>query len=142
MPLLIAVALSLGLIQSSSPAADTEELMRLERVWNQAHQKRDTKPLEALWAEDIEIAIPKTEVMGRAEALEFFRSGRMTFDRYESSGVRVRVYGDTAVVTGALQRARSLLGVTTTDEWRFTKVYVRQDDRWRVVSFHASEAAR
>src|SRR5919108_2500684 len=134
MSLLIASALALVLFQSASPA-DIEELMRLERVWNQAHEKGDAKPLEQLWADDIEIVVPKMPVMTKSEALQFFRSGRMTFDRYQTSDIKVRVYGQAAVVSGRLERARSLLGVTTTDEWWFIKVYVRQSDRWRVVAF-------
>jgi ketosteroid isomerase-like protein len=140
MALLIASALAVVLFQSSASPADTEELTRLERVWNQAHEKGNAKPLEQLWADDIEITVPKMAVMNREEALRFFRSGRMTFDRYETSDLEVRVYGDAAVVSGRLERSRSLLGVTTTDDWRFTKVYARQSGRWRVVAFHASDA--
>ena len=139
MSLLIAITLITALFQSSASPADTEELMRLERVWNQAHEKGDAKALEQLWSEDIEINVPKMAVMGRSQALGFVRSGRMKFDHYETSGVRVRVYGEAAVVSGDLQRSRSLLGVTTTDDWRFTKVYARQRGRWLVVTFHASD---
>jgi hypothetical protein len=142
MSLLIASAVAFVLWQSSASPADTEELMRLERVWNQAHEKGDVKPLEQLWADDIEIALPKMPVMTRSEALDFFRSGRMKFDHYETSDLNARVYGGAAIVTGRLVRTRSLLGVTTTDEWRFIKAYVRQSGRWRVVAFHASDAPR
>jgi ketosteroid isomerase-like protein len=142
MSLLLASAFALVLVQSSASPAETEELMRLERVWNQAHEKGDVKPLEQLWADDIEIVVPKTAVMTRSEALEVFRSGRMTFDHYDTSDLKVRVYGEAAVVTGRLTRGRSLLGVTTTEDWRFTKVYARQSGRWRVVAFHASDAPR
>jgi len=31
-------------------------------------------------------------------------------------------------------------GKQTADDWRFTKVYVRQNGAWRVVSFHASDS--
>jgi ketosteroid isomerase-like protein len=142
MSLLIATALAVSLLQSASPA-ETEELVRLERVWNQAHEKGDVKPIEGLWADDIEIAVPKMKVMTRSEALDVFRSGRMTVDRYETSDIKIRVYGDAAVVTGRLERARSLLGVTTADEWRFIKIYSRrQSDQWRVVAFYASDAPR
>jgi Domain of unknown function (DUF4440) len=141
MSLLIASACALVLFQSASPA-DIEEFTRLERVWNQAHEKGNAKPLEELWADDIEIVVPKMNVMTKSEALRFFRSGRMTFDRYQTSDIKVRVYGHAAVVSGRLERARSLLGVTTTDDWRFIKVYVRQSDRWRVVAFFASDIER
>ena len=141
-PLLIVIALTLGMQQASAPPDVVEELSRLERVWNEAHRKGDAKPLEEVWSDDIEIIIPKMDVLSRAEALEVFRSGRMTFDRYETSGLKIRVYGDAAIVSGDLMRTKSLLGVTTTDHWRFTKTYVRQSGRWRVVNFHASDAER
>jgi ketosteroid isomerase-like protein len=79
-------------------------------------------------------------VMTKPEALAFARSGRMKFLRYTTSDLRIRVYGDAAVVTGRLQRTRSMNGKEVSDDWQFTKVYVRQGQRWRVVSFHASDS--
>ena len=81
-------------------------------------------------------------VMTEAEVLGFARSGRMKFFRYATSDLRFRVYGDAAVVTGRLQRTRTLNGNEISDDWRFTKAYVREIAKWRVVSFHASEATK
>jgi len=65
----------------------------------------------------------------------------MKFVRYRTSDLRVRVYDNAAVVTGRLQRTRSMNGQEISDDWRFTKVYVRES-QWRVVAFHASESAK
>jgi ketosteroid isomerase-like protein len=119
-----------------------KELERLETVWNEAHERGDSNALEALWADDLEVAVPKMPVMNKAEVLGFARSGRMKFLRYTTSELRVRIYGDAAVVTGRLQRTRTLNGTEISDDWRFTKTYVREIGKWRVVSFHASEAAK
>ena len=81
-------------------------------------------------------------VMNKADVLNFVRSGRMKFLRYATSDIRIRIYGDTAVVSGRLQRTRQINGKELSDDWRFTKVYVRQAQQWRVVYFHASEAAQ
>src|SRR3954453_1719679 len=54
MSLLLASAFALVLVQSSASPADTEELMRLERVWNQPHGKGDVKRLGEFWAAEIE----------------------------------------------------------------------------------------
>ncbi|HYU80216.1 MAG TPA: nuclear transport factor 2 family protein [Vicinamibacterales bacterium] len=59
---------------------------------------------------------------------------------YRSSDIRVRVYGDAAVVTGRILRSRSVNGVDAEDDWRFTKTYVRQKGHWQVVAFYASPA--
>ena len=94
---------------------------RLETVWNEAHERGDSTALEAVWADDLEVAVPKMPVMSRAEVLSFARSGRLKFLRYTTSDVHVRVYGDAAVVTGRLQRTRTLNGNEISDDWRFTK---------------------
>ena len=88
----------------------------------------------------MEIDVPRMPAMTRADALKFAHSGRMKFLHYATSDLRIRIYGDTAVVTGRLQRTRTMNGQELSDDWRFTKVYIRQTQSWRVVSFHASEA--
>jgi len=121
--------------------ADTAELTRLERVWNDAHLSGNGAALEALWADDVEVAIPRMPVLYKAELVSFARSGRMKFIRYETSDLHIRTYGSSAVVTGRLQRKRAMGDREVDDDWRFTKVYVRNSGGWRLVAFHASEAA-
>ena len=126
----------------STRESDVSELEKLETVWNEAHEHGDSNALEALWADDLEVAVPKMPVMTKAEVLGFARSGRMKFLRYTTSDIRVRVYDNAAVVSGRLQRTRVVNGQEISDDWRFTKVYVRDSRRWRVAAFHASEAAQ
>ena len=126
----------------SAVGTDTQQLERLEQVWNTAHEQGDADALQQLWADDLEVDVPRMPVMTKADALNFARSGRMKFLRYVTSDIRIRVYGNAAVVSGRLQRVRSMNGKELSDDWRFTKVYIREAQRWRVVSFHASEAAQ
>ena len=126
----------------SSSERDKEELERLEKVWNEAHEHGDADVLQSLWADDLEVDVPKMPVMGKTEVVAFARSGRMKFLHYASSDINIRLYGDAAVVTGRLQRTRTMNGQELSDDWRFTKVYTRHAQTWRVVSFHASEAAK
>jgi len=134
------LAVVLMFAQNTPGNADREELQRLERVWNEAHIRGDSETLGRLWADDLEVAVPKMPVMQKGELIKFVDSGRMKFQRYETSDLNFRTYGQSAVVTGRLQRKREINGRTVEDDWRFTKVYQRTDDGWRVVSFHASEA--
>ena len=121
---------------------DRAELAELENVWNQAHLRGDAEALDRLWADDLEVAVPQMPVFKKAELMAFVRTGRMRFSRYETSDLHIRPYGSTAVVTGRLQRRRTLGDRELDDDWRFTKIYVRGGDGWRVVAFHASEAAK
>jgi ketosteroid isomerase-like protein len=140
--LLVLMAFSVPVTAQSKQDSDVRELEKLETIWNEAHVRGDADALEALWADDMEVAVPRMPVLTKADALRFARSGRMKFLRYRTSDIRVRVYGNAAVVTGRLQRTRSVQGQETSDDWRFTKVYVRYAALWRVVAFHASEAAQ
>ena len=141
----LATMIVLGTAQGltfSQEADQTVALRQLETVWNQAHVHGDADALDRLWGDDLEVAVPKMPVMTKAQALAFARSGKMAFQKYETSDLRIRVYGDAAVVTGRLQRTRTLNGQVKEDDWRFTKVYIRRDGRWQVVAFHASESPR
>ena len=125
-----------------SETGDRAELVRLEDVWNQAHLRGDAETLQGMWADDLEVAVPQMPVWNKAELVAFVRAGRMKFLRYETSDLHIRTYGATAIVTGRLQRKRTIGDREVEDDWRFTKVYVRDGNGWRVVVFHASEAAK
>ena len=129
-------------LQAKTPAqdADVAELTRLEIVWNDAHLRADPAALEHLWADELVAIVPRMAPLPKQDALAFVRSARMKFLRYESADFTVKIYGDSAVARGRLLRARELGGQTMQDNWRFTKVYVRQAGQWHVVAFHASEA--
>jgi ketosteroid isomerase-like protein len=141
---MLALLLISTLTTPAGPANDRDirELENLEKIWNEAHEQGNADALEALWADDIEVAVPRMPVLTKAEAERFARSGRMKFLRYQTSDLNVRVYGNAAVVTGRMQRTRSMGGQAISDDWRFTKVYIRQTQKWQVVAFHASEAAQ
>jgi len=137
------VVLALVQAPAGHAPADTDvtTLTRLEASWNTAHVRGDAAALEHLFADDLVVLVPGMRVMTKADAVGLFTSGRMKFDRYETSETTFRVYDATAIVTGRLKRTRVVAGATVDDDWRFTKVYLRRASRWQVVSFHASNTA-
>ena len=135
---LVAVALVQGPVGNAPADADVAMLTRLETDWNAGHVRGDAAALEHLFADDVVVMVPGMRVMTKADAVGMFTTGRMKFDRYETSETKFRVYDATAIVTGRLRRTRVIAGATVDDDWRFTKVYLRRAGRWQVVSFHAS----
>jgi ketosteroid isomerase-like protein len=138
---LVAVALAQAPVGNAPADADVATLTRLETDWNAAHVRGDAAALDHLFVDDVVVMVPGMRVMTKADAVGMFTSGRMKFDRYETSETKFRVYDATAIVTGRLRRTRVLTGATVDDDWRFTKVYLRRAGRWQVVSFHASNTA-
>ena len=138
---LVAVALLQVPVGNAPADADVATLTSLETDWNAAHVRGDAAALERMFGDDVVVLVPGMRVMTKADAVGMFTSGRMKFDRYETSETRFRVYDATAIVTGRLRRTRVVAGATVDDDWRFTKVYLRRAGRWQVVSFHASNTA-
>jgi creatinine amidohydrolase/Fe(II)-dependent formamide hydrolase-like protein/ketosteroid isomerase-like protein len=118
------------------------QLAAIEAAWNTAHLESDAGTLERLWADDIEIFVPRMRPMGKAEALAMFKDGGATFSRFETSDVHPRVTGDVAVVTGRLQRTRNFSGRVASEDWQFRKVYRRDASGWRAISYHAWESPK
>jgi len=61
-----------------------------------------------------------------------FKSGAVKFDSRELSDLNVRVYGNSAVVTGRVTQKSTENGKDTSGENHFTRVYVKEKDRWVV----------
>jgi len=144
--LLALLLVAFSVIQAASGVgakdSDEREIGRLEAEWNAAHVRGDVTALERTFAEDLVVIVPGMRVMMKADSLGMFTSGRMKFECYETSETKIRTYDDAAIVTDRLRRARLVTGASAEDDWRFTKVYLRRDGRWQVVSFRASNTNR
>ncbi len=125
---------------ASQDAFDLKELYRLEAVWNDAHVRGDADTLDTLWANDLIVTIAAMPVLKKGDALAMVRSNKMPFTKYETSELVVKRFADSALVTGRLQRERTMNGKVVTDDWRFTKVYGMSQGRWLVVAWHGSPA--
>ena len=128
-------------IGKSNDSAHIKELTRLERVWNEAYVSGDANTLDRLCADDLVVTMTDMVVLNKQSSTAILRSGKVKFERYETSDLGVHVYDNAAVVTGRLQRTRSVQGGEVNDEWRFTKVYIRRGGKWLVVAWHASTVA-
>ena len=144
--MIAALLLTIAFLAQQSPAAGqaeaavNAELLKLERVWNEAHLSGDAQALDNLWADDLVVTVPRMRVFTKADGLAIVKSGHMRFERYETSNVHVQAYRDSAIATGRLRRTRTVGEKSVEDDWQFTKVYVRREGQWKVAAFHASEA--
>ena len=143
--LLTLVLLVFGLVQAPGGDASQNDVHRtlehLEAEWNAAHMRGDAAALDRLLSDDVVIMVPGMRVITKTDTVAMFTSGRMKFDKYDTSETTFRIFDNTAIVTGRLKRTRAIGGATVDDDWRFTKVYFRRADRWQVISFHASNTS-
>jgi ketosteroid isomerase-like protein len=135
---LILLSLSQSLSQNSNRIASDDavrlELSRLEREKDKAHQQGDTPALARIYADDYMAVTANGGTMFKKEILEFF-PGRSVFESHRSEDISVRVFGETAVVTGLLKR-KFIKDAKPggEDSLRYTNIYVNRGGEWKIVA--------
>jgi ketosteroid isomerase-like protein len=67
-----------------------------------------------------------------------FASGSFKYQSRTISDLKVRVYGDTAVVTGRSIQKGAENGKDYSGDYWFTRVYVKQNDAWTTVALQTT----
>jgi ketosteroid isomerase-like protein len=113
-----------------------EELLTLEKAFAEAIVKNDLEDIGRLVTDDWIIIDPNGEIVDRARFFEVIKSGALTHEMMESEDFRVRVYGDSAVVTGVTRTTGKFMGQEFSTQERATDVFVKRDGRWQCVLTH------
>ena len=113
-----------------------EELLKLEKAFAEAIVKNDLEGIGRLVTDDWIIIDPNGEIVDRARFFEVIKSGALTHDTMESEDFRVRVYGDSAVITGLTRTKGKFMGQEFSTQERATDVFVKRDGRWQCVLTH------
>ena len=118
-----------------------EELLKLEKEFAETIMRNDLEGLGRIVADDWIIIDPNGEIIDRARFFEVIKSGSLTHDMMESEDLRVRVYGDSAVVTALTRTKGKFMGQEFSTQERATDAFVRRDGRWRCVLTHLTRVA-
>jgi ketosteroid isomerase-like protein len=110
-----------------------EELLKLENEFAEAIVKNDPEAIGRLVADDWIIIDPDGGIVDRTRFFEVIKSGALTHDMMESEDIRVRVYGDSAVVTAVTRTKGKFMGQEFSTQERATDVFVKRDGRWQCV---------
>jgi ketosteroid isomerase-like protein len=94
--------------------------------------KADVDALDNIVSDDWIIG-PDGKVINRPGFLDVVRSGALAHSSMESDETRVRVYGDTAIVTARVVTAGAYQGQAFTTQERSSDVFVRQQGHWKCV---------
>ena len=110
-----------------------QELLKLENEFARAVASNDADALDRLLADDWIIVEPDGGMIGKAQFLGVIRSGALSYESMESTDPKIRVYGNTAVVTGVTTSKGKFMGQDFISCERATDIFVKQADRWRCV---------
>ena len=113
-----------------------EELLKLEKAFANAIIRNDVEGIGLFVTDDWIIIDPNGEIVDRTRFFEVIESGALTHDLMESKDFRVRVYGDSAVVTAVTSTKGKFMGHEFSAQERATDVFTKRDRTWRCVLTH------
>jgi ketosteroid isomerase-like protein len=123
------IALQVCAAPVSGNSADTAQVLNLEQVWLQAAQNRDISVLKRVLSDDYLDINYRGTLRDKADALRA-PNVHVKQPSQTLSEEKVRIYGNTAIVTGRGQ----LNAGKQHYAWRFTDVFVKSNGQWRAVS--------
>src|SRR5580704_16037641 len=127
------------------PSASGDRRGSIEQVIRQLDHERiqaqidaDAAALERIYADDFIGVGPSGTVRTKPQVISDFTSGDLRFQSITTDDVRVRIYGNAAVETGRSTMNGQDKGKAVPHDTRFTRVWVKQQGRWRLVANHYS----
>ena len=135
--LLIFFVGELGGTKAAAPD-DAKTVAALDTEYQEAVKKNDAATMDRILADDFVLVIGSGKVFTKTDLLEEARSGRMQYEHQEDSEQRVRLWGDTAVVTAKLWEKGTESGKPLDYTLWFSDTYVRTPKGWRYAFGQAS----
>lgn len=112
-----------------------QQVLQLERRWNEAIVSRDTAFISGLLAPDFLHIAADGSVNDKKIMLLAVSNPNSVINPFQSQDVRVRQYGkNTVILTGWFLQTGTWLGQPFALRLRYTDVFVRLNGSWQAVS--------
>jgi len=141
--LLFAVAISAQTSAQPTSESVEQELIKLENQWVDAVVKLDFTFLDRVLADDYTWTGADGNVVTKAQLVASLKSGeggKVTSAVIDE--MKVRVYGDAAVVLGRSTEKVQYKGEVTSGQVQWTDTWVKRAGRWQCVAEHISLIAQ
>lgn len=135
LPLAVIMCLASWFASAQAPAArsaqansDEATIRHIEREWINALLKADTAALDRIEAADFVFTDPDGQMHTKAHHLADFKSGALKFESITLNDMKVRIFGDAAIVHGMTTEKSSYKGKDTSGQYRWVRCF-RQAQR-------------
>ena len=135
-------SIALGQKQSArgnSKGSAEQAIRQVDHERIQAQIAADAVALDRIYAADFIGIGPSGTMRTKAQVIADFTSGNLKFQSITTDDVQLRVYGNTVVETGRSTMIGQDKGKVVPRDNRFTRVWVKQGTRWRLVANHYSQ---
>ncbi|HEU4853060.1 MAG TPA: nuclear transport factor 2 family protein [Telluria sp.] len=125
-----------------APAAfAAEAIEQVDTSWNTLRQRSDVEGLDRLMDERFVLVHSDGRVQYKADYVAELRTRTRVNGPILNEDVKIRSYGDTAIVNGVSVQSGVSNGQPWSGRFRFTRVWRQQDGNWKIVSSHSSRIA-
>lgn len=118
-----------------------EEVREVERGLVASILRRDSGALRRILADELTAITPLGELLGKSQMAGGVEDEDLVNESIETGEIAVRVYGETAVVTGRAQVKSRYKERDFTGAYRYTRVYARRPEGWLLVAYQATRIA-
>jgi ketosteroid isomerase-like protein len=120
-----------------------QQVTKLENDWVKAMIAKDYAVLGRVLADDYtDSGDPDGSVHTKADMISGLKSGDMAMSSYKYADLKVRVYGNAAIVTGLQTFVSTFKGKDTSGAFRFTDTWIKKGDSWQCVVEHSSKVEK
>jgi ketosteroid isomerase-like protein len=115
------------------------QVEKLEETWRTAQLNGDVEAMDKLLSDDYVGITMNGQVVTKMQQLERIRNRNTVLTRIELDDVKVKLIGQTAIVTSRAEVDGTSDGAAMHGTYRYTRVYSRQPSgAWKITSFEAT----
>ena len=142
-PIFCALFLISGSVGAADPAraSDEQQLTKIESDWADSYVKRDSSFVQRIAADDFTFIGPDGNRVNKADYVKSM-TGDTVFTGFKIDDLKIRTYGDAAVVIGLATIAAKTKGEDESGQYSFTDVFVKQKGEWKAVSGQVTPVAK
>jgi ketosteroid isomerase-like protein len=121
--------------QGAAAPSVEDQLKKMEKDRAAAVVKGDVATLEKLTSDDYILINANGQLSDKPTTMNNIKTGNIKLTANDVSDLKVRVYGNTAVVTGKSNATGTIGGRELKGPVMFTRVYVKNNGKWQSVAF-------
>jgi len=123
-------------------AESASKVLALENKWNEAYKQGGVTAMNSLLADDFIITVEDGTTFSKSGYVAHCADPDNRVLISEMSDLKVRMHGNTAIVTGAYHEKGTSKGKPYEFHDRLTDVWMLNDGRWQVVASHYAIPAK
>ncbi len=131
-----------GLASAAPPAGLVARLKAQADAWDRAIVAKDRAAIAANMADDFRQIDAHGNVESKASFIDGLVAPDLQLDPYTVEDFEVRVYGDTALLSGRTRMTGRYAGKPFNTHYRYIDVYVKRGGAWKIVSVQISPMER